>query len=302
MEFEEQAKNQIELVHKQCEKNGIQTLPIIKKDYNFEFAARDAKDKIKIQIYFGKKGVKKILQGNLNSGLYRKINELILEEPQLNLIQTPTDEPQEYIGSDECGKGDFFGPLIAAAVFVNQETQKKLKQLGVRDSKDLTETKIAVLAKSIKHVITNDYEIVKINPIKYNHLYDKFKNLNKLLNWAHSKAIDTLLLKTDCKTVITDKFSNKDLAVTSNINHSSVEFIQEPKAERFTGVAAASILARDEFNKWFNHHKKLGYNFPKGSSEAVEQAASKLFKETNEDKIREFVKLHFKTFNKIIRK
>jgi len=225
-----------------------------------------------------------------------------LDEPQLDLIQTPTDEPQEYIGSDECGKGDFFGPLVTAAVFVNHEAQNKLKSLGVRDSKDLTETQITVLAKSIKNVITDDYEIVKINPIKYNQLYDQFKNLNKLLNWAHSKAIDSLLQKTNCKTVITDKFSNKDLAVTSNINHSSVEFIQEPRAERFTGVAAASILARNEFNKWFNYHKKLGYDFPKGSSEIVEQAASNLLKRITEDKIREFVKLHFKTFNKIIRK
>lgn len=302
MKLENQAKNQIEFIHKQCEKNGIQTFPIEKKDYNFEFVAQNANDKIKIQIYFGKKGIKKILQGNLNSGLYRKINELILEEPLLDLIQIPTDEPQEYIGSDECGKGDFFGPLVTAAVYVKHETQNKLKILGVRDSKDLTETQIAVLAKSIKHVITDDYEIVKINPIKYNQLYDQFKNLNKLLNWAHSKAIDTLLQKTNCKTVITDKFSNKDLAVTSNINHSSVEFIQEPRAERFTGVAAASILARNELNHWFNHHKKLGYNFPKGSSEAVEQAASKLLKETDEDKIGEFVKLHFKTYKKIIQK
>ena len=65
------------------------------------------------------------------------------------------------------------------------------------------------------------------------------------------------------------------------------------------GVAAASILARNEFNQWFNQQRKLGHNLPKGSSEAVVEAATKLNKQLNGDKLNEYVKLHFKTLNKI---
>ena len=82
-------------------------------------------------------------------------------------------------------------------------------------------------------------------------------------------------------------------------DHSSVEFIQETGAEKFVGVAAASILARNEFNQWFNQQKKIGHNFPKGSSDAVIEAATRLNQKFNGDKLNEYVKLHFKTLKKI---
>ncbi len=299
MDIKEKAYNSIQKIKSALNENNLSSTSISEKNYNYEITVTMNRVDVKIQVYFGKKGIKTIIQGDTKSPEYKLIQNLIQDQPVLDFAEKKLNEPFEYIGSDECGKGDFFGPLVTAAVFVNKETQKELKQAGVRDSKDLNENQITELSKLIKHTAVNNYEIVKINPAKYNQLYDKFKNLNKLLNWAHSKAIDTLLQKTNCKTVITDKFSNKDLIVTSNVNHSSVEFIQETKAEKFVGVAAASILARNEFNQWFNQQRKLGHNFPKGSSEAVTEAASKLFKQLSGNKMDEYVKLHFKTLTKI---
>jgi len=299
MMIEEKAKNQIMLMQHQCEKAGISISPLSRKDYNYEFTANSGKEKIKIQVYFGKKGVKTILQGDVNSRLYKTINSLILDEPKLDLKDSQFKEPGEYIGSDECGKGDFFGPLVVSAVFVNEETRKQLSEIGVRDSKDLSDNKIASLAKEIKKIIGANFEIVRINPHKYNELYKQFNNLNKLLNWAHSKAIDNLLDNTMCKFVITDKFSKKELDVVSLSKHSDVEFIQETKAEKYIGVAAASIIARDSFVDWFESHAEKGLVLPKGSSIETENFAKKLLQKIGEEKLSELGKLHFKTFAKI---
>ncbi len=302
MNLKENAFKSISKIKSILETEGISTSSVSEKIYNYEISLSVNKTSLKVQVYFGKKGVKTVIQGDSSSLAYNQIQNLIFDQPALNFSNKELSEPDNYIGSDECGKGDFFGPLVTAAAFVDSNTQKKLKLIGVRDSKDLSEPQIFDLASKIKKIIAGNYEVIKINPSKYNQLYEEFKNLNKLLNWAHSKAIDSLLVKTHCKTVITDKFSNKDLNVTSNINHSSVEFLQEHKAEKYIGVAAASILARDEFNKWFIHQKELGFTLPKGASDAVIAAASKLIKSIDENSFSNFAKLHFKTMLKIQKK
>jgi ribonuclease HIII len=299
MTIEEKAKNQIEILQHKCEKEKLATSRLSKKDYNYEFTVDRGKEKIKVQVYFGKKGIKTILQGDLKCSLYKELNNLMLDEPKLALNDPTFIEPEEYIGSDECGKGDFFGPLVVSAVFVNKETRKQLSNIGVRDSKELSDYTITSLAGEIKKIIGSNFEIVRINPHKYNDLYKRFNNLNKLLDWAHSKAIDNLLDNTMCKYVITDKFSKKELDVVSLAKHSDVEFIQETKAEKYIGVAAASILARDSFVDWFESHSRKGLDLPKGSSIETEKFAKKLLQKIGEEKLGELGKLHFKTFEKI---
>lgn len=300
MNLSDDAKKKIKLIHKRCIDSGLTSSSISQKEYNFEFTVQDLKDKIKVQVYFGKKGIKTIIQGNLNSKLYRTINDLILDEPKLNLEDPDFIEPDEYIGTDECGKGDFFGPLVVAAVFVNKETKIKFKKIGVRDSKDLNENQITQISKLIREIVpANMIEIVSISPEKYNQLYDKFNNLNKLLNWAHSKAISNLIHVTNSIKVITDKFSRSDLNIMNDINHSHVDFVQLHGAEKYIGVAAASIVARDTFNKWFKQKDKIGIHLAKGSSDLVENSARELFIKLGEEKFSHLAKLHFKTFKKI---
>jgi ribonuclease HIII len=299
MIVEEKAKGQIELLSNQCEKAGLFISQVSKKEYNYEFTASSGKEKIKVQVYFGKKGIKTILQGDLNSSLYKKINTLVLDEPKFDLHDSLINEPEKYIGSDECGKGDFFGPLVVSAVYVDEESKKLLDKIGVRDSKELSDYQISSLAKEIKKIIGKNFEIIRINPHKYNQLYKQFNNLNKLLNWAHSKAIDNLLDNTLCKFVITDKFSKKELDLVAFSKHSDVEFVQETKAEKYIGVAAASILARDSFVDWFKTQSKKGLVLPKGSSIETEKFAKRLFQRFGEEKLNELGKLHFKTFTRI---
>ena len=300
MNIKENAFEIISKIQSNLNVNQITSSLIIEKDYNYEISTTINRQKFKVQVYFGKKGVKTIVQGNQESSEFQQLQNFIQDQPVFNFADSKTEIWNEYIGSDECGKGDYFGPLVVAAVYVDSNLQRELKSIGVRDSKDLSECQIHDLAKHIRLGGHENIEVVKINPVKYNQLYNQFKNLNKLLNWAHSKAIDNLLQKTNCKTVITDKFSNRDLTITSNKNYAFVEFIQEHRAEKYVGVAAASIIARDEFNNWFADRKRLGYDLPKGSSEIVTKAALSLVKKIKGDKLSEFVKLHFKTTGKIL--
>jgi ribonuclease HIII len=222
------------------------------KKYNYEIELNKDKEKLKVLVYFGKKGVKIVIQGNKNSKLYKQVNELLNDEPELNLYEREIIPSENYIGSDESGKGDFFGPLVTAAVYVNRDNQSEFLKIGVRDSKDMTDMQIYYAAKKIKKVLQDSFEIIVINPVKYNELYSKFRNMNEILAWSHSKAIENLAKKCNCKEVIIDQFSSKIERVNQKLLHLNLRIMHSPKAERFLGVAAASILARDKFNAWFN--------------------------------------------------
>jgi ribonuclease HIII len=122
---------------------------IEEKSYNFEFSVTDQKEKIKVQIYFGKKGIKTVIQGNQNSELYNEVTSLINDQQSLPLESNPeiNSEPSEYIGADESGKGDFFGPLVTAAVYADVDELRKLKAVGAVDSKLLNDSQIYIISE-----------------------------------------------------------------------------------------------------------------------------------------------------------
>lgn len=294
------ARSRIEQIYNKLLVKNFFITPIHEKEYNFEFDVLADRKKLKVLVYFGKKGIKVVLQGDIESPLHKIIKNIINDQQSLDLGSQDLIEPDEYIGTDEVGKGDFFGPLVIAAVYVNPKTKKELLRIGIRDSKETSDYQIRELSGEIELIVMDNFEIVKINPAKYNELYAGLKNLNKLLDWGHSKAIDKLLDNTKCKFVITDKFSKKDLNVVTLSKHSDVEFVQETKAEKYIGVAAASILARATFLEWFDSHERKGLKIPRGSSEQVEIYARHLIKKIGKEKFQDLVKTHFKTFTKII--
>ena len=110
------------------------------------------------------------------------------------------------IGSDESGKGDYFGPLVVAAVFVPEESLDVLSLLGVKDSKRLSDTKALRLADELGQSYPSS--IVAIFPKRYNELYGKFGNLNRLLAWAHARAIENLLIAHEPKLILVDQFAD----------------------------------------------------------------------------------------------
>jgi len=143
--------------------------------------------------------------------------------------------------------------------------------------------------------------VIVINPEKYNVLYDEFGNLNKLLGWAHAKAIENVLKVKFSPEAISDQFGNEKYIHNSlQEKGKNIKLHQTTKAERFTAVAAASILARDSFRRWFYGVKnQMHIQLPKGASQKVEEKARFIKEQLGNEVLGKLVKLHFKTTKKL---
>ncbi|MEO8398394.1 MAG: ribonuclease HIII [Ignavibacteriaceae bacterium] len=298
---ENSAKKIITSYKKKLSNKNFQVTEPEQKQYHFEITVSDGLQKIKVLVYFGKKGNKTILQGNVDTKVYEQVNEIIFGEKFLGQDTQSFEEPENYIGTDESGKGDYFGPLVISGVYVNETTKKELKKLGVKDSKIINENNIKSLSFEIIKIVKNNFNIILISPAKYNELYKKFGNLNRLLGWAHAKVIENILDRQHADEVISDKFADESVIRNSlQKKGQNILLHQFTKAEKYTAVAAASILARNKFNEWFEiQNKNLGFILPKGASSKVEDAAIKIKKEHGEEMFGSLVKLHFKTTKKI---
>jgi len=204
------------------------------------------------------------------------------------------------IGIDESGKGDFFGPLCIAGVYAEGEAILKLKQLGVRDSKTLSDSAIIKIASKIRQEYV--HHIVKINPTKYNELIVQFGNLNKLLAWGHATTIEQLAAQTGCRRIVVDQFANEHVVLTAlKRKKLSLDVFQRHRAEEDLVVAAASILARCAFVeslKLLEEH--YGQLFPKGASKQTIAAGRAFVKTHGRENLGKVGKLHFKTIDSIL--
>ncbi len=205
-----------------------------------------------------------------------------------------------HIGTDESGKGDYFGPLVVAGMFLPEKQESVLRELGVRDCKKISENRVRelseVLKKGYKH------SLVVIGPPKYNELYEKLRNLNRILAWAHARVIENILEEVDCSLAITDQFGNK-LSVQNALmkKGKTIELIQQTKAEEDLAVAAASIIARAEFLKrLYFLSKDMGVELPKGSSPLAEEAGVKLVELKGTQVLDMAAKKHFKLTPRIL--
>jgi len=212
------------------------------------------------------------------------------------------------IGSDESGKGDYFGPLVCAAVCVDETTAGELCAAGVRDSKTCSDREIRELAETIKQLCAGKFEIIEISPEKYNKLYEQMrtegKNLNTLLAWGHAKAIEELLQKVDCGTAIADQFADKRFILGKlQQKGRTIRLIQMHRAEQNIAVAAASILARARFiEKIASLSKKYARTFPLGASAAVIRAGKQFMEKNGLPGLPLVAKMHFRTTDEVRKK
>lgn len=207
----------------------------------------------------------------------------------------PASSTLERIGIDESGKGDYFGPLVIAAVFVDQTTQRELALMQVRDSKKISDGRILEMAPDIRQICP--HSLVSIGPQKYNELYAKIKNLNRLLAWGHARALENLLQEVACGLAISDQFGDERLILNAlQEKGKQITLEQRPKAESDLAVAAASIVARADFLIRLKRlSDEVGTTLPKGASATVELAAKMVVKKHGRDRLATVAKLHFKT-------
>ena len=222
------------------------------------------------------------------------LKELSFTHPETLIDMTPR------IGIDEAGKGDFFGPLCIAGIYADEAGIKKLLDLGVRDSKRMRDTVIIPLASEIRSLFP--HSIVRIHPAKYNELYGKFKNLNRLLAWGHATSIEELVENTQCKKVIIDQFANEHVVENAlKQKNMSLDLTQRHYGEEDPVIAGASILARAAFVEGIDQlGKMVEMTLPKGASSQVIEAGKKIVAKHGQEMLKKLGKLHFKTLDAII--
>ncbi len=232
------------------------------------------------------------------------LSRLVLNYDEKPAVETEEDAPYEaHAGIDESGKGDFFGPLVISAVFVDEEARPKLLKAGVRDSKKISDKSILKMAPIIRSSVKGAFSIVSIGPEAYNRLYEKIGNLNRLLAWGHARAIENLLEKApNCKSAVADKFGNERLICKSLLEKGKkIKLVQRTKAESDIAVAAASVLARESFLRGLvKLGEGAGCQLAKGASAKVEEIGRRILAEKGEDGLSRLVKKHFRTYPKIL--
>lgn len=280
------------------------------KDEGYKFETRPytlffaQKDKLTIAVY--EKGPKAVLQGKGTEEFVRyRLEPDILGEAKLGYEEVHNPEMfAPHFGVDESGKGDFFGPLVIAGVYVDRDIAHAFKELGITDSKRITSDKrIRDLAAGIRQSGTAQ-SVVTIAPERYNELFKKIGNLNRLLAWGHARIIENLCeIKPDCPRALSDKFADVRVLERALMEKGkTIQLDQRTKAESDFAVAAASILAREKFIDWLeNAGKRLGgLALPRGVSASVKDAARKIVATGGTDALAGVAKMHFKTAAEVV--
>lgn len=214
------------------------------------------------------------------------------------------------IGVDESGKGDFFGPMCVAGVYVNETVLRAWQDKGVRDSKSISsDRRIAELAEVIRKTPGCITSVVPVGNEAYNRLHAKLGSVNAILAWGHARVIENLMAARDQMIpppvrAISDQFATTKTTVLKALMPlgRTIELVQRHKAEEDLAVAAASILARHEFvSRLQRMGKEYGLILPKGASAEVEEAARKFIEQHGADKLPSIAKMHFRTADKVQR-
>lgn len=282
-------------------------------DYGLQFTVSILDWSGVIRIYQNKKGALKIDYSQLKGGANAIKIQTLIEGKGISSDSKKSSKKDvalglPIIGTDESGKGDYFGPLVSAGVYVDDQSAKDFIAFGVKDSKNLTDSKNLELAQEVTKICNGHFAIIEISPEKYNDLYEQFKkekkNLNTLLAWGHAKAIEEILSKVDCKVAIADQFADESFILGKlQEKGKRIRLIQMHKAEQHIAVAAASILSRARFleklSKLSNEYK---IDLPKGASRTVIENAKKFVDMYGKELLRKVAKLHFKTTTEVFKK
>lgn len=210
-----------------------------------------------------------------------------------------------HIGVDEVGKGDYFGPLVVVACFVNGESAKNFTKIGVGDSKKFSDKKIMKMYEQMK-----DYEYYYpsiVAPKEYNALIKETANVGLLLARQHSKVIEEALKDLSekgikCDSVVIDQFSNNENRVRNELGKfgKASNFEQYHKGESDIAVACASVLARGMFlEEMEKMRRKYDFDFPKGATHVISQGKEFISKYGLEE-LGDVAKISFKTTKSVI--
>ncbi|UCD18641.1 MAG: ribonuclease HIII [Candidatus Zixiibacteriota bacterium] len=207
---------------------------------------------------------------------------------------------KRVLGIDESGKGDFFGPLVIAGVLADDNGARRLLEKGIKDSKKISDNRIRELSKWIADSFV--HTVVLIGPGKYNQLYRKIGNLNRLLAWGHSRVIENIAAANAVDLAVSDKFGRRDSIENALMEKGrDIELVQRVRGESITQVAAASILARARFVEYMRKLSgECGMTLPLGAGDRVDAAARELVARSGREVLEKTAKIHFKNYRKVL--
>jgi len=271
------------------------------KPYTLYYAK---KAKLNVAVY--EKGPKIVVQGKGTEEFVQfTLEPEVLGEAKLGYEEV-TDPAmfEPHFGIDESGKGDFFGPLVIAGAYVDPEIARALQKAGVQDSKKIgSDARIRALARTIKQIRGMVIETVVIAPPRYNELFDKIGNLNRMLAWGHARVIENLVKRRpDCPRALSDQFANPKLIERALMKAGQgIVLEQRTKAESDPAVAAASIIARERFIDWMDATgERLGVKLLRGASAQVKALAGELVAKSSPAILHDTAKTHFKTAREVL--
>ena len=230
-----------------------------------------------------------------NSSNKQKEKKEIVKNPKLYNATT--------IGSDEVGTGDYFGPIIVSAAYVEKENIPFLEELGIRDSKKMTDDKILEVVPLIIKKIP--YNSILLSNREYNSNHGNF-NMNKIKAILHNKVLyKTKMEHPNYEYIVVDQFAEKYvyysyLKDSTNVVR-DITFLTKAE-DQVLSVACASVISRYLFLKEFNKlSNELGINLPKGAGTSVDEAGKVIVQKFGREKLNEIAKLSFKNTDKILK-
>lgn len=210
--------------------------------------------------------------------------------------------PFSAIGSDEVGTGDLFGPIVVCSAYVAENQIEILEDLGVKDSKNMSDKQIISLAPELSKMLT--HSVLILNPDKYNLMIRKGYNMNKIKAFLHNQAILLTIKKVKDKDVpvILDQFCMPKLYYNylkdEKEVYRNISFFTRAESVHIS-VAAASIIARYAFlAKMQQLSRFAGVKLLKGAGADVDKQIVYLYKSQGYDSIRPITKLNFKNLSK----
>ena len=332
MEFEDYINHVEESL---CQLGNVQTKSI---NYGVQIVLTATGEKVILNIYNGKKGIS-LVWGGENSELRDRAIDLVhqiqLQNKKINasgsrvvndspggsasagtlcfsssqprfLLSEEPGFPGIWLGSDESGKGDYFGPLVVAAVCLDKKGGETLLDAGVKDCKALTDEKVLALGNVIQETALA-FSVLVMKPHIYNMRYEQVQkeggSLNTLLALGHVAALKQAWQKYPmCKWALVDQFArNNDIPEGVRAFAPDMKVLQRPRAEEDIAVSSASVLARAAFLQAL---QQMGPDagigrIPKGGGEAATNAARRLVQKQGMDVLDRFVKLHFANTKKL---
>jgi len=209
------------------------------------------------------------------------------------------------IGSDEVGTGDYFGPIVVTASYVTKNDIDFLLELGVKDSKKMTDTEIKrVVPQIIKRI---PYHTFVLNNNQYNDLYSTEMNMNKMKAILHNKVLSAFSDKSKYPYdyIVVDQFENP----RSYYNHLSdakfkvynITFLTKAE-DQCLSVACSSLISRYIFLQEIDKMSaSVGIDIPKGASDLVDNVGREIVKKFGASKLSEIAKMNFKNTEKIMK-